>query len=157
MDPQTQNRYAYVRNNPLSYVDPLGEAGCNAEDPSCGGPPGCDESIDPFCSCNPETDPTCLEPGGGSPPNWHCHEIGRRKLRDYKSDSSQLDLGCVWFYSGSYKSMTSGTKECYCVWRCDQKEIANFWKDNTDWLVVNQCMDERVRVLSILGCIIPSH
>ncbi|MGC1618262.1 MAG: RHS repeat-associated core domain-containing protein [Candidatus Acidiferrum sp.] len=46
-NPQTQNRYAYVTNNPLSYVDPLGAQACNPEDPGCGS--GCDPSTDPLC------------------------------------------------------------------------------------------------------------
>ena len=38
-NPQTWNRYAYVTNNPLRAVDPLGlnEDFCNAENESCGG------------------------------------------------------------------------------------------------------------------------
>jgi RHS repeat-associated protein len=35
-DPQTLNRYAYSRNNPLSLVDPSGKDPCDF-DPSCGG------------------------------------------------------------------------------------------------------------------------
>jgi len=38
-NPQSWNRYAYVTNNPLASVDPLGldDGGCDPEDPSCGG------------------------------------------------------------------------------------------------------------------------
>jgi RHS repeat-associated protein len=49
-NPQTQNRYAYVTNNPLSYVDPLGTQGCSEDDPNCG---ACDPSTDPFCGLGP--------------------------------------------------------------------------------------------------------
>lgn len=44
--PQTQNRYVYVTNNPLSFVDPLGTLPCDPEDPSCG---TCDHAADPLC------------------------------------------------------------------------------------------------------------
>jgi RHS repeat-associated protein len=48
-DPQTWNRYAYVRNSPLNRVDPLGldDGGCDPDDPSCGGGGGgCDWGCD---------------------------------------------------------------------------------------------------------------
>ncbi len=66
-DPQSQNRYAYVRNNPLSYVDPLGAQGCNPEDPTCGGGGGADcDPNDPFCGVGPGTGGG----GGGRGEGW---------------------------------------------------------------------------------------
>jgi RHS repeat-associated protein len=44
-DPQTQNRYSYVRNNPMNYTDPTGGFIVYAP-PGDGG--GCDP-LDPFC------------------------------------------------------------------------------------------------------------
>lgn len=34
-DPQSWNRYAYVKNNPLKYVDPSGHQGCAANNQAC--------------------------------------------------------------------------------------------------------------------------
>jgi RHS repeat-associated protein len=86
-NPQTQNRYAYVTNNPLSYVDPLGTAlryACPFDVCGVGGggggggcdpflnpegcpPPPCDPFMDPLCfgGCDPTVDPTCGIGGGG--------------------------------------------------------------------------------------------
>jgi len=33
--PQTWNRYAYARNNPVNRIDPLGKEDCEVDDPSC--------------------------------------------------------------------------------------------------------------------------
>jgi RHS repeat-associated protein len=52
-DPQTQNRYSYVTNNPLNKVDRLGLWGDDG-----GGGGGCDPFLDPFCGGSPF-------PGGG--------------------------------------------------------------------------------------------
>jgi RHS repeat-associated protein len=64
-DPQTQNRYAYVRNNPITYTDPTGA--WSTCDPDClgGGDGGCDPD-DPLCGpC--EGDPELCYPGGYYP------------------------------------------------------------------------------------------
>jgi RHS repeat-associated protein len=73
-DPQTWNRYAYVRNSPLTSTDADGRIiiNCDPDDPFCPGPiplPPCDPDggcfCDPVigCGCDP-SDPVC-DPGGG--------------------------------------------------------------------------------------------
>jgi RHS repeat-associated protein len=61
-NPQTQNRYTYVENNPLSYVDPLGTQSRPCFFGPCSGNGGgggtCDPVIDPFCGCPPRINPT---------------------------------------------------------------------------------------------------
>ena len=65
-DPQTQNRYAYTRNSPLSSTDPTGEyvPFCPPWDPFCVAG-GCDPD-DPFCEPFPLPFPPVPIGGGGS-------------------------------------------------------------------------------------------
>jgi RHS repeat-associated protein len=46
-DPQTLNRYAYARNNPLALVDPTGEDECDGQGDDCD--PGNEWSFCPWC------------------------------------------------------------------------------------------------------------
>jgi RHS repeat-associated protein len=70
-DPQTLNRYAYVRNSPLQVVDPSGLEDCYPTSNNCdgggfGGGGGCPPEIcgDPLFGGGP----CCGGPGGGGPP-----------------------------------------------------------------------------------------
>ena len=71
MDPQTLNRYDYVRNNPISFVDPTGSnrvkggGDCNPDAQICGGGPGFagNDGGNGYCGADSES---C---GGGSDPN----------------------------------------------------------------------------------------
>ena len=55
-DPQTQNRYAYVRNNPMIYIDPTGGVNIPGYGGFGGGGGGGCDPFDPFC------DPCLLDP-----------------------------------------------------------------------------------------------
>jgi RHS repeat-associated protein len=74
-DPQSFNRYAYVRNSPVGFVDPNGMDDCSAEDGSCDGKGGADGANDGFGmgggagdgAGNEGGDPSAGDPGNNDP------------------------------------------------------------------------------------------
>jgi RHS repeat-associated protein len=74
-DPQTLNRYAYVRNNPLTLTDPSGmdpcdDFGCDGGGFPCDPDFGCDGAGPPVeCRECDRQPPMSVPPGGGSAPN----------------------------------------------------------------------------------------
>jgi RHS repeat-associated protein len=99
-DPQTWNRYAYVRNSPLDMIDPTGLDGLDYYD--CEQTGNCTYELDgmeipswlgqdllsnpdAFFPCN-----TCNEPGVGVDQNG----IYQQTLRDWEF------INCVWFSDG---------------------------------------------------------
>jgi RHS repeat-associated protein len=115
-DPQTLNRYAYVRNSPLSHIDPTGmhliDCGDDGND-DCGGGEaeggggdgggvdggggsgGCDPMVDPTCGVNGT--PT---PGPSNPPNLPYDGC---TPGDFSCDPFSND-GCDNAYSGTCES-----------------------------------------------------
>jgi RHS repeat-associated protein len=73
--PQSWNRYGYVMNNPVSFIDPLGLGPCSKEGESSGhcsggGEPGCiwdDSTATLTCLISPEPGDPCIGCGDSNP------------------------------------------------------------------------------------------
>ncbi len=126
-DPQTQNRYAYVRNNPVTYVDPTGLLECDpAWDPTCNCNP-----VQPFCPCDPYGNPFCTLPvpiggggggggGGGKPEQpstfpWVTLPPGLFGALDRgRSPACQGTTDCSYYTAQCAKATTSSSRAYYC-------------------------------------------
>jgi RHS repeat-associated protein len=96
-DPQTWNRYAYVRNTPLSHVDPTGMEDCNPED------------SDVSACCDPTVD-DCSS-GGGGPGEPGDPGPGETPIPDNPIDNTCTpgDFSCNPFADNSCANPFSGT------------------------------------------------
>jgi RHS repeat-associated protein len=113
-DPQSQNRYAYVRNNPLTRVDPDGLDG------------GCSDGGDGDPTCDPcVIDPASCFPGGGSGGGGGGKGGGGEKPRPFPWRLLPTDFFGLLENSGDDTKKAEGSGPCGCQWT----DIKCLWRN----------------------------
>jgi len=109
-NPQSLNRYAYVLNNPVKYVDPTGHAQCQSyDDGECADPPPALTQCDISPTCILDSDP--MDRSG----------LNRIKLRDWYNANPWynpgLDPFLSWGWPGDFEiNLTWG------IWTVEQAQ-----------------------------------